>query len=69
MVQVLGEGRVGDGARDAGFYRHHGVGRLQEEKRGLASGKAHFLGVLFIVAAHAVHAAHRESLGTAGNRH
>ena len=40
----------------------HGVGGLAEEKRIFTAGEPHFLGVLGIIAAHAIDAAYRKRL-------
>jgi hypothetical protein len=56
--------RVGDRTGFACVHHHHGVGRLQEEERRLAASEAHLLGVLFVVAAHAINAVDREAIGT-----
>ena len=47
----------------ARVHGQHGVGGLHEEERWLAAGEAHFLGMLGIVAAHAVDAVHGKALG------
>ncbi|MNO93889.1 hypothetical protein D3C76_854960 [compost metagenome] len=69
VVVVSGFRRVGQLQGLAVGHRHHGIGRLAEEERRLAVGvEAHFTGMGGVVAAHAVHTAHREALVTAGNR-
>ena len=60
VVQAGGQRRVVDLAGLAGGHRHQRVGRLHEEERRLAAGEAHLLGMLGIVAAHAVDAVHGE---------
>ena len=44
-------------AKEMGF-----TGRFKKEKRWLAAGKPHFLGVLFVVAAHAVNTVNRKAV-------
>ena len=61
MVQVFSQAGVGDGARLASFDGDDGIGRLEEEERWLPAGKTHFLGVFFVVAAHAINAVHGEA--------
>ncbi len=60
VVQVLRERRVVEGAGLALGHDDDVVGGLQEEERRLATGEAHLLGVLGVVAADAIDAAHRE---------
>ena len=69
VVQVGREAGVGQQAGFAGIDHHDGVGRFHEKERRLAAGEAHFLGVLFVVAAHAVDAVHREAVARAHNGH
>lgn len=68
VMQVLGQRGIGHLAGAAGFQRHGRVRRLHEEERWLAACEAHFLGVILIVAAHAVDAVNGKALATAHNR-
>ncbi|KAG1438033.1 hypothetical protein G6F57_020013 [Rhizopus arrhizus] len=67
VVQVGGLGRIGHLAGFAVGHAQHGISRLAEEERVFAAGATHFLGVLGVIAANAIHAADREQGGAAGN--
>ena len=69
MVQVFREGgvRKGDGSIAGGDQ--HRIGRLHEEEGRLAPGKTHFLGMVLVIASHAVDAVHRKGLGAARDGH
>ena len=67
MVQVLRQRGVAHLGRAAGFNRQGRVGGLEEEKGRFAAGEAHLLGMILIVAAHAVNAVDRKTLATAHN--
>ena len=68
VVEILGLAGVGDGAGFTVFDKHQGVGGFQEEKRWFTSSEAHFFGVFFVVAPHAVNAVHREGVCLAHDR-
>jgi hypothetical protein len=67
VVQILGQRGIGH-LVVLPASSHGRVRRLHEEERRLAAGKAHFLGVILIVAAHAVDAVNGKALATAHNR-
>src|SRR6218665_3910198 len=58
----LGGRRVGVVGGWGGVDGHDGIGGLHEEERRLAAAEAHFLGMLCIVAAHAVNAVHGKAV-------
>ena len=58
MVEVSGQAGVGQGARLARVDHHDGVSRFEKEERRLTAGESHLLGMLFIIAAHAVNTVH-----------
>jgi len=65
VMQIFGQTRIG---HDTGFAignNDEGVGRFDEEKRRFAPGKAHLLGVLFVIAADTIDAVHRKCGGLA----
>ena len=68
MVKVFGQAGVGDRPRLAGFHNDHTVCGFEEKERRLTPGETHFLGMFFVVTAHAVHAVDRKAGGGAVDR-
>src|SRR5205085_5708201 len=69
VVQVLREAGIADGARLPLRDNHRRISGLEEEEGRFAAGEAHLLGVLHVIAADAVDAAHGEALGAADDGH
>ena len=60
MVEIARHAGIRDVPSHALRHHHQGIGGFQKEKWGFTAGVTHFLGVLFIVAPHAINAMNRK---------
>lgn len=69
MVQISGQAGVGQGTDIAIVHSKYRIGRFHKEKWRLAAGKAHFFGVLSVVATNAINTVNRKTVCRSDDRY